>query len=234
MSFASTQAATSLERRASAITVLALHGLAAIGLVWLTQAHRGPTAPSAEPIHFEMIQASQPEERTALQAKPIPLKPAPPEHTHRRTQQAASAPELIHTESPQAASDMIVAPATANQTPAISQAIPEPTAEPSTNAIAQKEETHAPKFDADYLHNPAPAYPRASRDLGEEGRVLLRVEVSAEGRALQVLIETGSGFARLDRAAREAVAQWRFVPARQGQKAVSAWVKVPIFFELKT
>jgi protein TonB len=33
-----------------------------------------------------------------------------------------------------------------------------------------------PRFDAAYLSNPAP-YPSASKRMGEEGRVLLRVQV---------------------------------------------------------
>ncbi len=61
----------------------------------------------------------------------------------------------------------------------------------------------------------------------------LRIEVSAEGKPLQVLIEKTSGFPRLDRAAQETVASsWRFVPARRGQQAVTAWVIVPVTFSL--
>ncbi len=92
----------------------------------------------------------------------------------------------------------------------------------------------APRFDADYLDNPAPAYPALSRRLGEQGRVLLRVYVLADGSAGQVEIRESSGFERLDRAAREAVARWRFVPARQGDRPVAAWVLVPISFSLRS
>jgi len=91
-----------------------------------------------------------------------------------------------------------------------------------------------PRFDADYLHNPAPAYPALSRRLGEEGRVLLRVYVHADGSAGQVEVRESSGYERLDRAAREAVARWRFVPARQGERPVAAWVLVPISFSLRS
>ena len=38
---------------------------------------------------------------------------------------------------------------------------------------------------------------------------------------------------RLDQAALDAVRQWRFVPARQGEQAVAAWVLVPIQFALE-
>ena len=89
-----------------------------------------------------------------------------------------------------------------------------------------------PRFDADYLRNPAPAYPPISRRNGEQGRVLLRVLVGPDGDARDVTIQTSSGFERLDHAAQETVRQWRFVPARLGRDAVAAWVIVPIAFAL--
>jgi protein TonB len=90
------------------------------------------------------------------------------------------------------------------------------------------------RFDAEYLKNPKPAYPSTSRRLGEEGKVVLRVRVDARGEALDVEIKGSSGFARLDSAARDAVAQWRFVPARRGDEPIAAWVLVPIVFSLES
>ena len=90
----------------------------------------------------------------------------------------------------------------------------------------------APRFDAAYLNNPAPAYPAVSRRLGEEGRVLLAVQVDADGAPRQVRIARSSGYPRLDAAAQVAVEKWRFVPARQGEHSVAASVNVPIHFRL--
>ena len=90
-----------------------------------------------------------------------------------------------------------------------------------------------PAFNADYLDNPAPAYPALSRRMGEEGRVLLRVFVEASGLPSKVELRTSSGSERLDQAALEAVKRWKFVPARQGDRAVPASVVVPIAFNLK-
>ena len=87
-----------------------------------------------------------------------------------------------------------------------------------------------PVFNADYLDNPRPAYPQLSRKNGETGRVLLRVYVSANGRAERVVINKSSGFERLDAAARDAVFGWRFVPARRGSEHVAAWVLIPFSF----
>jgi periplasmic protein TonB len=92
--------------------------------------------------------------------------------------------------------------------------------------------TIAPRFDAAYLDNPAPAYPPLARRAGEQGRVLLRVHVGADGLPDDVQVRETSGFARLDAAAQETVRRWRFVPARQGDRQVPAWVLVPITFAL--
>ncbi len=90
----------------------------------------------------------------------------------------------------------------------------------------------AARFDAEYLQNPKPVYPAISRRQGEEGKVVLRVKVSAQGAALAVEIKQSSGFLRLDNAALAAVEQWRFVPARQGSEAVESAVLVPLQFSL--
>jgi protein TonB len=90
-----------------------------------------------------------------------------------------------------------------------------------------------PQFDAEYLNNPKPGYPAVSRRLGEEGQVLLRVLVSTQGRPEQIQLLRSSGFPRLDDAAKAAVAQWRFVPARVGSVATAAWVQVPVSFQMR-
>ncbi len=109
------------------------------------------------------------------------------------------------------------------------------TSEPATSTPHSHESPPvvAPRFEADYLSNPAPLYPRKSRYLGEEGRVLLKVRVSESGDAMEVTLHRSSGFKRLDRAALDAVRQWTFIPARQGRKQVMAWVVVPLEFSLR-
>ena len=91
-----------------------------------------------------------------------------------------------------------------------------------------------PRFDAAYLANPRPSYPPVSRQLGEQGKVILRVLVGADGSPRRVELERSSGYHRLDRAAREAVERWRFVPARRGDTPVEATVLVPIAFSLSS
>lgn len=120
---------------------------------------------------------------------------------------------------------------------------PAPTAPPTVAATpapaAAAAESAAPSlvppdFRAAYLNNPGPQYPYASKRLREEGEVLLKVLVSESGQAEQVRVEQSSGYPRLDEAAVDVVRKrWRFVPAQQDGEAVSAWVLVPMIFELK-
>lgn len=66
-----------------------------------------------------------------------------------------------------------------------------------------------------------------------QGTVLLRVLVDESGTPVQVEVEHGSGYALLDRSAREQVlAHWRFQPAMANGRAVRAWARVPVSFVL--
>ena len=90
-----------------------------------------------------------------------------------------------------------------------------------------------PRFNADYLQNPAPQYPPLARRMREQGKVILRVLVDADGLAERVELRTSSGSARLDQSAQDTVKRWKFVPAHQGERNVAAWVLVPITFTLE-
>jgi protein TonB len=96
------------------------------------------------------------------------------------------------------------------------------------------EEYTPPSFNAEYLHNPAPEYPPMAKRRGEQGRVLLRVTVSASGEASVVAVSQSSGYALLDQSALQAVKNWQFVPARFNNHAVVAEVTVPVRFTLES
>lgn len=81
--------------------------------------------------------------------------------------------------------------------------------------------------------NPAPSYPQEARRRGQEGRVVLRVTISPVGEARSVRVLQSSGYERLDRAAREAVARWRFEPARRAGRPVEGLLDVPVVFRLE-
>lgn len=93
-------------------------------------------------------------------------------------------------------------------------------------------EIEPPRFGVAYLNNPAPNYPNLSKRMGEEGRVLLRVLVSASGKAEGVELEKSSGYERLDNAAIDVVKKWSFIPAKKGKEVLSAYVLVPVKFTL--
>jgi protein TonB len=84
-----------------------------------------------------------------------------------------------------------------------------------------------------YLEPPAPVYPVASKRLHEQGEVLLRVEIGADGRARQVLVSRSSGHQRLDNAALAAVRAARFKPYTENGVPLVVWSTVPIEFELE-
>lgn len=161
-------------------------------------------------------------------APEVPPPPPPPKAQPVRPRPAPARIVAVETPAPPAAEAPVFtvptppAPVAAPPAPTLAPAPPAPPA-PVTQA----------RFDADYLKNPKPAYPPTSRRLGEEGKVVLRVHVSAEGRPTEVELKGSSGFPRLDAAARAAVEQWRFVPARRGDEAIAAWVLVPIVFSLE-
>jgi protein TonB len=79
-------------------------------------------------------------------------------------------------------------------------------------------------------HNMPPPYPEEARARGEQGVVILRVQVTAAGIASAVDILKSSGCFQLDEAARQAVRQWSFFPASSAGLPMSSQVDVPIRF----
>ncbi len=82
------------------------------------------------------------------------------------------------------------------------------------------------------LASPPPDYPFTARRRGAQGLVLVRARVGAEGKVVETRLAGSSGWRDLDASALEAVRSWRFRPALQGNRAVEAWVNVPVRFRL--
>ena len=112
-----------------------------------------------------------------------------------------------------------------NESPVVSnvkvEAVPEP-------------EVTQPRSDASGLNNPSPQYPTMSRRLGEQGKVLLDVQILANGTVGEIKIKHSSGYKRLDDAALQAVKQWQFVPAKRGNQPIDYWYVQPISFSLNS
>lgn len=78
-----------------------------------------------------------------------------------------------------------------------------------------------------------PAYPEAARQEKVEGVVILEATITAQGETRD-LATVQDPDARLTAAAREAVARWRFDPARDAKgRAVAVRYRLTVAFKLK-
>jgi len=220
-----TQTSRSIDAAGMAFAV-ALHAVAAAALLSHEPA-RSVTLPTA-PLMVSLV--SPPRE----QARPAPpvLVPPKPRTVAKPRRRPAPAPTPMREPEPPVLSAPLASPSPVATTP---PAPPEPAAivaaPPAPPAPAPVIVTD-PIFNADYLDNPPPPYPAASRRNGEQGRVLLRVLVNVHGRAENVQVRDSSGHRRLDEAALDTVKRWRFVPAKRGDRAVEEWVLIPVSFRL--
>jgi periplasmic protein TonB len=205
----------------SLIGVVALHVGALVALLQYAPVREAIS--SAAPIMVSLITPKLEVEKPKIEPPKPKLEPV---------KKKPVTPPLIV--APTEAQSPIVAPAPPPEPPKpVEEAAPAVPAAPATPSVAPAPPIIPPNFNADYLHNPPPAYPPASRRLGEQGRVVLRVLVSLDGQPDQVEVRTSSGSPRLDTAALDTVRRWKFVPARQGERPVAAWVLVPISFRLE-
>jgi len=207
----------------SLLGVAVAHGVALTLLMFIVPAER--IAAFIQPLAVRLI------ELTPAIPPPHPAPLLPPK-AHPLPKVRAIQPHLLAVATPTPAAPdapaaFVVPPPPASSAPAETAVAPTPT------FVASPAPVTAARFDAAYLQNPRPIYPALSRRLGEEGKVVVRVHVDAAGLATEVLVKTSSRFTRLDNAALEAIRQWRFVPARQGDVPTAAWVLVPIVFNLE-
>lgn len=197
-------------------------------------------APDPEPEMVEIIPEPKPAPKPIVkkvQPKPVVKEPEP------LPQVSEPLPQVTEP-TPVAATPAEAAPSSP-VTDASAEDVEESTPPPAMVAAASgptektpppvvEEVVEPPRFGAAYLHNPPPSYPSTSRRLGEEGRVMLRVLVAKSGDADAVEIESSSGSSRLDKAAREAVKKWKFIPAKRNNQPINAYVLVPIQFTLNS
>jgi len=86
--------------------------------------------------------------------------------------------------------------------------------------------------DTSYRRYRPPRYPPQAVRQRQEGEVVLRVLVGIDGSPAQIEIEKSSRSRLLDRAAMDAVREWKFNPGMRDGKAIQSWVLVPISFKL--
>lgn len=104
---------------------------------------------------------------------------------------------------------------------------------PASAAPAPPAEQEPVDRGAEALTRVSPAYPAAAMRSRQEGSVLLRVQVDAQGTPTEVEIERSSHSRELDRAAIEAVREWTFSPAIQDGQPAASMVTVPVDFTLE-
>jgi periplasmic protein TonB len=211
-------------RRVGATAAVALHVVAGAAILTYEPARSTLSVPAA--IAVEWIAAPRVE----------PLTPAPkpmlaPKPVRRAAPRSVEPAPVAATPTPAAAPQPVAEPVAA---PAPLPVVAAPVASIAQPTPAPPIALTPPVFNADYLANPAPPYPPLSRRTGEQGRVVLRVHVTAAGTVDEAHVRASSGHTRLDDSALETVKRWKFVPAKRGPEPVAAWVLVPISFGLES
>lgn len=209
----------------------------AAALHWLPGFHGSAPLASAPEVLQVSFQAAVPAPQLASVVREQRTQPAPNKAVNRDSAPPTPTPVLS---APARAVTPTVSPLSAETLPLLAAAVaqaetPEAAVSPPRHEARTPpaQPVTEPDYRAAYLDNPHPPYPLAAWRQGLEGRVLLRVEVLADGSSGRVEVKSGSGYEVLDRGAREAVKTWHFVPARRGGEALVAWVEIPIAYRLE-
>jgi protein TonB len=217
-----------MTRSATAIvcaSVLVVH----LGLVaWsVLRAHGHSTPPTAlvtsPPLVAQLIRESpiktavQPVPQPAIQTQPRRVQTPTPQPVATRPQAVASTPVYAPVEAPVVTSSTEVAAS----------------APRSSELVVSAPRQTSPSVDASFKGNRLPNYPTMSRRLGEQGTVMLRIQISAQGRAQAVELVKSSGHQRLDEAAIATVREWQFIPATRDAMPITAWYEWRWTFKLQ-
>lgn len=96
--------------------------------------------------------------------------------------------------------------------------------------VGQRQEAGVPVA---HERQSVPAYPAEAARQGISGKVLLIVDVAADGSVRDVEIEKAEPAGVFDAAALDAARQWKFQPAIENGKPVAGRVRVPVTFEVE-
>lgn len=83
------------------------------------------------------------------------------------------------------------------------------------------------------VHNRLPTYPAEAARRGEEGVVVVLVQIAPDGSASAVDVGESSGYEVLDQAARAAISRWRFRPAVQDGVPIASTMEVEVHFTIR-
>ncbi len=214
--------------RDSLLALFAVIAVHFVVLLWVNRVllHETTLRTSSVPTVTGVLLAPPAPEPMIEPPKPLPVRrPKPPDPT----------PEPVPL--PEPLPEMPLSPPEVEMSDsAITQEIPTP-APPAPAEEGEPEPERPlvipPRIDASQLDNPAPVYPTRSRQMREQGRVLLDVYILPDGSVGEIRLRESSGFPRLDRSALEAVKGWRYVPAMRGGVAIPYWYVQPVNFTLR-
>ena len=109
-----------------------------------------------------------------------------------------------------------------------------PSQSPISVAPAQSAPSNAQASAIGDTHS-KPPYPLTARRLGQEGRVVLKLTISTDGRVVNADIVKSSGYPELDQTAQSwVVVHWRYRPAMQGGVAVMSTTTAAVTFDLNS
>lgn len=224
---------------AIAVSLLVHAGLIALVAARLTSNMDDPAAPL--PMNVQLL--PEPEKNAPAPYPEAPVKPPPPAKNSIERKPGPVPKAAVPPVKPRQPVTMETAPDAA---PAPREAAPgtsvSPTPTPPATASSTPSIPSVPpapaktsvSIPASYAaSNRKPAYPSLSRQYEEQGTVVLRVFVKADGTAGQTEIKSSSGYPLLDESAKTAVQTWRFNPATSDGKPVADWFLIPIPFKLQ-
>ena len=175
---------------------------------------RAPSRPTPQP-----VQAVQSDSKPAPAALPPAAEPAAAERTAEPPAAEPATGEVVEALEPQPQASV----ETEVESPAPAAVLPR---EGDLLPLAEVDRAPRPKL------KPPPEYPRAARELRQEGTVVLRVLVSETGAVEQVEVESGTNFRPLREEAVRAVRGWRYEPALEQGVRVRVWIVEQVTFEL--
>lgn len=210
------------------IIVLIAHG-ALLFALWNQRVL--PSPEQMVTLFAEIISQPAPKVAPEIKQEPTPVKLRPvkkPEPKPEVKQLATKAPEL-----PKQEPIVLPEPEPAKEPVFEQEIVPEPVTEVPPRQMETGPVTLSSELSVSCPQLTAPTYPAISRRMGEEGKLVLRVELDESGRIDDAHVIDSSGYERLDIAALEAVKSWQCRPSMRNGLPVRAVALQPFNFVLQ-
>ena len=188
-------------------------------------------APKPPPVK-RPLPLPQPQAAPVSPLKPLALKkPLPEPKPVPEPKPPAAAPKAMADPAPQPAPEPVQQP---------------PAAAPVVASVPQTDHMELPFVDDQLeieaeivvsdpfpIFHPKPNYPRLAQRRHYQGTVILQALVDVHGRVVRVDLVQSSGYAILDRSAKDSVLKWRFEPATRDGVAIEKTVEFPVVFRIE-